>query len=89
MDYMSERGSSVVLKAIAKPAAKFKSLLDVFEQVLKHEQEVTASIYRIMDLATSEKDYAAQTLLQWYVNEQVEEENQPSEIISMLQPGGG
>jgi ferritin len=73
MDYMADRGSSVLLKAIAKPPTKFKSLLDVFEQVLKHEQDVTAAIYRIMDLATSEKDYAAQALLQWYVNEQVEE----------------
>lgn len=88
MDYMGERGSSVVLKAIAKPPARFKSLLDVFQQVLKHEQDVTASIYRIMDLATAEKDYAAQALLQWYVNEQVEEENQPAEIISMLKLAG-
>jgi|SRR3990172_3698878 len=88
MDYMAERGSSVQLKAIGKPASRFKSLLDVFEQVLKHEQEVTAAIYGIMDLATSEKDYAAQALLQWYVNEQVEEENQPAEIISMLRLAG-
>ena len=56
--------------------------------MLKHEQEVTAAIYGIMDLATSEKDYAAQALLQWYVNEQVEEENQPAEIISMLRLAG-
>jgi ferritin len=88
MDYMSERGSSVRLKAIAEPPAQFKSLLDVFEQVLQHEQDVTAAIYRIMDLAMSEKDYAAQALLQWYVNEQVEEENQPMEILSMLRLAG-
>lgn len=88
IDYLAERGSHVALKAIAEPPAKFKSLLDVFEQVLQHEQDVTASIYRIMDLATTEKDYAAQALLQWYVNEQVEEENQPSEIISMLKLAG-
>lgn len=88
IDYMTERGSTVVLKAIAAPPAKFKSLLDVFEQVLKHEQEVTAAIYRTMDLATTEKDYAAQALLHWYVNEQVEEENTPSEIISMLRLAG-
>jgi ferritin len=88
MEYMAERGSRVRLKAIAEPPAEFKSLLDVFEQVLQHEQEVTAAIYRIMDLAASEKDYAAQTLLQWYVNEQVEEENQPAAIISMLRLAG-
>lgn len=88
IDYMAERGSHVVLKAIAEPPGQFKSLLDVFEQVLQHEQEVTASIYRIMDIAMAEKDYAAQALLQWYVNEQVEEENQPAAILSMLKLAG-
>lgn len=88
IDYLAERGSHVVLKAIAEPPAQFKSLLDVFEQVLQHEQDVTASIYRIMDLSTTEREYAAQALLQWYVNEQVEEENQPAQIISMLKLAG-
>lgn len=88
IDYMAERGGRVTLKAIAKPAAGFKGLLDVFQQVLKHEQAVTAAIYKIYDLAVSEQDYAAQTLLQWYVNEQVEEENSAEEVIRMLEMAG-
>jgi len=84
IDYIGERGGSVTLKAIAQPAGKFKSLLDVFEQVLAHEQKVTAAIHKLYDLAVAEKDPASQALLQWYVNEQVEEENSPAEIISML-----
>ena len=84
MDYVGGRGGSVTLKAIAQPAGKFDSLLDVFEQVLAHEQKVTAAIHKICDLAVAEKDYASQALLQWYVSEQVEEENSPAEIISML-----
>lgn len=88
IDYVAERGGTVALKAIGQPNGRFNSLLDVFRQVLKHEQEVTAAIYKIYDLAIAEKDYAAQTLLQWYVNEQVEEENTPAEIIRMLEMAG-
>lgn len=88
LDYVGERGGSVTLKAIAQPASKFDSLLDVFEQVLAHEQKVTAAIHKLYDLAVAEKDYASQAFLQWYVNEQVEEENSPAEIISMLRLAG-
>lgn len=84
MDYIGERGGSISLKAIAQPPSKFSSLLDVFEQVLAHEQKVTAAIHKLYDLAVAEKDPASQAFLQWYVNEQVEEENSPAEIISML-----
>jgi ferritin len=88
IDYMSERGGGVTLRAIEQPPAEFGSLLDVFRNVLEHEQAVTASIYRIYEVAVTEKDYAAQTLLQWYVGEQVEEENAAQEIVSMLEVGG-
>jgi ferritin len=84
IDYIAERGGGITLKAIAQPPSKFSSLLDVFEQVLAHEQKVTAAIHKIYDLAVAEKDYASQTFLQWYVNEQVEEENSPAKIIGML-----
>ena len=85
VDYIAERGGRIQLKAIAEPPSQYKDLLDVFRNVLVHEEEVTAAINSIYDLAAQEKDYATQTLLDWYVNEQVEEENQPAEIISMLE----
>ena len=88
VDYIAERGGRIRLKAIAEPPSQYKDLLDVFRNVLAHEEEVTAAINSIYDLAASEKDYATQTLLDWYVNEQVEEENQPAEIISMLERVG-
>lgn len=88
IDYIGERGGSVALKAIAQPPIRFKSLLDVFEQVLAHEKKVTAAIHKLYDLAAVEKDYASQSFLQWYVNEQVEEENSPAEILSMLRLAG-
>jgi ferritin len=88
VDYIAERGGSVRLKAIAQPPSKYKNLLDVFQSVLAHEEDVTSAINSLYDIAAAEKDYATQTLLDWYVNEQVEEENQPAEIISMLKLAG-
>lgn len=88
VDYIAERGGRIKLKAIAEPPDKYTDLLDVFRQVLKHEEDVTQAINSLYDMAASEKDYATQTLLDWYVNEQVEEENEPSEIISMLERVG-
>lgn len=85
VDYIAERGGSIRLKAIAEPPMQYENLLDVFRNVLRHEEDVTAAINGIYDIAAGEKDYATQTLLDWYVNEQVEEENQPTEIISMLE----
>ena len=58
--YVYERGGKVTLKAIPQPTAKFKTPLEVFNQVLEHEQKVTASINKLYELALKEKDYAAQ-----------------------------
>jgi ferritin len=88
VDYIGNRGGTVKLTVIAEPPAKYKDLLDVFKNVLKHEEDVTAAINNLYGLAAGEKDYATQTLLDWYVNEQVEEENQPMEIISLLERAG-
>jgi ferritin len=88
IDYISERGGRVKLAAIAEPPMQYENLLDVFRNVLSHEEEVSDAINKLYDLAVSEKDYATQTLLDWYVNEQVEEENQPMEIISLLERVG-
>jgi ferritin len=78
----------VTLEAIAKPKVGFKTLLNMFESTLKHEQSITRSINGLMDLAVAEKDYASQVLLQWYITEQVEEEAGDKEIIGMLKMAG-
>jgi ferritin len=83
--YVFDRGSLVTLKAIPQPQTKFKTPLDIFTQVLGHEQKVTAAIHKIYDLAVKEKDYPTQTALQWFIDEQVEEEKNAMEIISMLE----
>jgi len=83
--YVYERGGKVTLKAVPQPATKFKTPLDVFHQVLEHEQKVTSLIHKLYELALKEKDYATQNFLQWFIKEQVEEEKNASDIINMLE----
>jgi ferritin len=83
--YVFDRGGTVTLKAIAQPATKFKTPMDIFKEILKHEQKVTSLINKLYELAVKEKDYAAQIFLQWFINEQVEEEKNASDIITMLE----
>jgi ferritin len=89
MDYLYARGARVLLKALAKPAAEFEGPLAVFQEVLKHERYVTGRIDKMMDLAKEEKDYATQSLLNWFVDEQVEEESNAEEIVRKLEFVGG
>jgi len=81
--YINERGGRVIFDSIAKPPSKWDSPLAVFEETYKHEQKV-AMINDLTDLARAEKDNATEILLQWYVNEQVEEEASASEILEKL-----
>jgi ferritin len=72
--YINERGGKAVMPALKKPAAEYKSVEDVFKEVLKHEEFVTASINEIVALTLEEKDFNTHNFLQWFVMEQVEEE---------------
>jgi ferritin len=83
-DYVNERGGRVTLKPIAGPPAEWKSPLAVFEAAYKHEQKVTSLINDLVNLAIEEKDHAANMFLQWFVNEQVEEEKNAEEIVQKL-----
>ena len=82
--FIYERGGQVVLHAIGQPPAEFQSPLDVFERTLEHEQKVTAMIHRLYALAVQEEDYASQVFLQWFVTEQVEEEDSATQIVDTL-----
>ncbi|MCX7818961.1 MAG: ferritin [Kiritimatiellae bacterium] len=86
--YLEEQGARVALKAIAEPPAEFGSARQVFEETLKHERKVTAAIHALMEQAVREKDFATQGLLQWFVNEQVEEESIAAEIVAKLRMVG-
>jgi ferritin len=84
-EYVHKRGGQVVLKAIDQPPSSFGTHLEVFQQVLEHEKKVTNLINKLYELALKENDYATQVMLQWFINEQVEEEKNASEIIAYLE----
>ena len=84
MEYIQERGGQVVLKAIDQPPSSFGTNMEVFQQVLEHEKKVTGWIYKLYELALKENDYPTQLMLQWFINEQVEEEKNASDIIASL-----
>jgi len=83
-EYLQSRGESITLETIHTPPQKFKNVLDMFTQTLTHEQYITSSINELVELAASKKDHATQIFLQWYVTEQVEEEDNDNEIIAQL-----
>ena len=82
--FVIDRRAKVELKAIEAPPSTWDSPLAVFEDTLKHEQHVTSLINRLMDSASEEHDNATHTLLQWFINEQVEEESAADEIVQKL-----
>ncbi|MGD8474238.1 MAG: ferritin, partial [Anaerolineae bacterium] len=73
--YVNERGGRVVLGALEQPPIEFDGPVDVFEKTLAHEQYITDRIHKLYALAVEENDYASLGILQWFVDEQVEEEN--------------
>ncbi len=83
-NYLIEQGVHVILKEIPQPPSEFGSVLEVFIASRDHEQQMTARLNVLSDLALREKDHATYNLLQWFVNEQVEEEASVGEIISKL-----
>jgi len=82
--HVVERGGRVALKAIGMPQAEWASPLAAFEAAYAHEQKVTGLINDLVKLAREEKDTAADTFLQWFVSEQVEEEESADEIVQKL-----
>ena len=83
--YILDRGAAPVLPVIEAPTAEFADLKEVFQQTLAHEQKVTARINNIATLAMKENDHACYQFIMWYVNEQVEEEANASDMLSKLE----
>ncbi len=83
-NYANERGGRVLLKAIEQMPTEWENIVEAMEETLKHEQHVTALINNLVDIAIEEKDHATQSFLQWFVDEQVEEEANASEILDTL-----
>jgi ferritin len=82
--YINERGGKAVIPALAKPPDNFKDVEEVFREALKHEEFVTQSINEIVALTLELKDFSTNSFLQWFVNEQVEEESSAQRILDKL-----
>ncbi|AHW60954.1 ferritin [Draconibacterium orientale] len=83
-NYVVERGGKVELKAIDQMPTTWEGVIDVYEKTLEHEQLVTSLIDKLVDVAIEEKDHATQSFLRWFVDEQVEEEANVTEILDTL-----
>jgi len=88
-DFVLDRGNEVQLGDVAAPRASFDGAVDVFEAALAQEREVSESIRNLYTLATSSGDAASFPLLQWFLEEQVEEESTVEEILDQLKLVGG
>jgi ferritin len=84
IQFINERGGHGVVPALKAPAAQFKGVQEVFEQILKHEIHVSAEINKLVDRCLAEKDYTTHNFLQWYVSEQIEEEALARRILDKL-----
>ena len=83
-DYLNDVGGEIVIGEIPQPPHEFASATDVFEKALEHEKIVTKSIFNILKNANEEGDFATVSFLQWFVNEQVEEEASASQLVTKI-----
>jgi ferritin len=83
-DFINERGGRVILKPIDAPPGDWESPLAAFEAAYEHETIVTGRINKLVDLSLEESDHATDTFLQWFVSEQVEEEDSASTVVNRI-----
>lgn len=84
ISYINERGGRVIIPAFQKPPEEFKGIKEIFADVMKHEQYISASINEIVALCIEEKDFTTHNWIQWFVAEQIEEESSVQTIIDKL-----
>lgn len=88
IDYLHDRGGRLELQAVAKPKGKFDTVMEVFQAALGSEENNTRSIHALYKLAVDENDYATQSFLKWFIDEQVEEERIMNDAIGLLHHAG-
>lgn len=88
-DYINQNGGKVTLDKIDRPPQEYSSAKDLFVKTLEHERTVTGLINECVDVAVQEKDKATEIFLQWFVTEQVEEEDNASTILNKFELAGG
>jgi ferritin len=86
--YVNDKGGHAQLKSLEMPVNKFKSLLDVFENIMVHEEHVTVSINNLYEIAFKARDYTTSQFMQWYIEEQIEEESTFRSILDKFRLAG-
>ena len=84
-NHINDRGGRIELLAIEKPQMEWDSPVAAFRAALGHEEFITGKIDELVKIAQEENDHAAEIMLQWFVNEQVEEEDSVSKVVNMLE----
>ncbi len=79
--YLSDVGEAAIIPAVKAPASTYKSLEELLKTALKNEQSVTKAIHKIVDLAHTEKDHCSYAFLEWFVNEQIQEEAKFEDLL--------
>ncbi len=88
-DYIFQKGGVVKLEAVEGPNIEFENIIDAFQRGFEHEQLVTKRIYSLADVAFEEKEHATMSLLNWFIDEQVEEENNFSSLLKKVRRSEG
>jgi len=83
-DYVHDIGGTIILQEIPQPPHEFSNAQEIFEKALEHERLVTKSIFNIVKAANDEGDFATTSFLQWFINEQVEEESSASLLVTKI-----
>lgn len=83
-DYLNDVGAEIIIGAIEQPPYQFTDATEIFIKALAHERLVTKSIFNILKNANDEGDFATVSFLQWFVNEQVEEEANASQLVTKI-----
>lgn len=83
--YLNERGSHAKTQALAEPQNVWQSIQDIFKNVLSHEEIITDLINNLFEVCMQEKDYLTSNFLQWYIQEQVEEEASARSVLDKLE----
>ena len=88
-EYLLDRDGRVVLEAIDQPPSEFGTLEEMFEEVLEHEKEISSMINSLYELAQSHNDHATSVELQWFIQEQVEEEKTAMDLVEHIKQAEG
>lgn len=88
INYMAQVGGTATIAAVAKPENEYKNVEEIVRTALESEQQVTRMIYDLAGLAESNNDYATRSFLNWFIDEQVEEEASMNELLQLVQLAG-